>query len=208
VLVFVDESGDLGRKLGKGSSGFFTIALVVFQTAEAARTCQGAVEKLQIELGFGVGQEFKFHDDSHRRRLALLSTVTAHDFTCHTFTLNKGASRLTGPGFEYPQAAYKWVCGIALDNAKAFLDEATVVIDGSGNRLFRQQMGTYLRQQLNTRERRHIAKVKIGRSHRDPLLQLADYVAGVTNRHHQAKSGSGTYEGYLRRKRRSTRLWP
>jgi hypothetical protein len=208
VLVFVDESGDLGRKLGRGSSNFFTIALVVYDSGDRALECQRAVEDLQSRLRFSAGQEFKFHDDSHKRRLAFLSAISSCDFTYHTFTLNKGSPRLTGPGFDHPEPAYKWVCATALDNAREYLSDAKVVLDGSGNRIFRKQMATYLRRQINTAERRHIASIKIGRSHADPLLQVADYVAGVTNRMYQAKSGAEEYETLLRRKRRSGRLWP
>jgi hypothetical protein len=208
VLVFVDESGDLGRKLGRGSSDFFTIALVVFERREDAQKCQARIEALQAEKGFGLRQEFKFHDDNHRLRLAFLEAVSGERFTCHTFTLNKASPRLSGPGFAYPSAAYKWVCSTTFDNAKSFLVDARVVIDGSGNRLFRQQMGTYLRRQINTQEEHCISSVKIGRSHGDPLLQLADYVAGVTNRGYQAKAGTEVYEKFQRAKRRSRRLWP
>jgi len=208
VLVFIDESGDVGLKVGKGSSRFFTVALVVFDTVEAALSCQRAIEALQVALNLPANYEFKFHDDSHPRRLALLSTVARHQFACHTFTLDKTSPRLVGEGFKHPEAAYKWVCKTVLDNAKPNLKEATVVIDGSGHRTFRQQMKTYLRKRINTREKRYIRKVKIGRSHGDPLLQLADYVAGVTNRLYQGKEGAEVYEQYLRLKRRSQRLWP
>ncbi|HWO72502.1 MAG TPA: DUF3800 domain-containing protein [Dehalococcoidia bacterium] len=208
MLVFVDESGDLGRKLGRDSSQFFTVALVVFENTGDAQTCQAAIEALRVKKGFGADQEFKFHDDNHKLRLAFLQTVSNQRFTCRTFTLNKASRRLNGPGFAHPGPAYKWVCSTTLANAKPFLTDATVVIDGSGNRLFRQQMSTYLRRQINTPEQPHIRRVKIGRSHSDPLLQLADYVAGVTNRGYEAKPGSEVYERFLRAKRRSKRLWP
>ncbi|MBI2934194.1 MAG: DUF3800 domain-containing protein, partial [Chloroflexi bacterium] len=34
MLVFVDESGDLGFKFERGSTQFFTIALVVFENGQ------------------------------------------------------------------------------------------------------------------------------------------------------------------------------
>ena len=100
------------------------------------------------------------------------------------------------------------MCKTALENAARDLRSATVVIDGSGERRFRQQMGTYLRQEINKPGGIQLARVKIGRSHSDALLQLADYVAGVTNRWYEAKPGSEVYEGFLRRRRRSQRKWP
>jgi hypothetical protein len=208
MLVFVDESGDLGFKFKRGSSPFFSIALVVFESGEAALACQRAIEGLQKTLNLPARYEFKFHDDSHRRRLQLLSTVAKYDFVCYTFTLDKGSPRLTREGFKHKESAYKWVCKTALDNAKPLLRDATVIIDGSGDRTFRRQMRSYLRGQINTKRRRYIGSVKIGRSPGDPLLQLADYAAGVTNRLYRGKTGAEAYDQYLRLKRRSQRIWP
>ena len=69
-------------------------------------------------------------------------------------------------------------------------------------------MSGYLRRHINESNERQIAKVKIGRSHSDALLQLADYAAGVTNRWYEGKPGAEVYESYLRSKRRSARKWP
>lgn len=138
----------------------------------------------------------------------MLTTVRHHSFHCYTFTLNKASPKLTGPGFQHRSPGYKWVCKTALDNARADLKDAVVVIDGSGDRRFRREMNNYLRSQTNMEGERQIARVKVGRSHGDPLLQLADYVAGVTNRLCEGKIGADVYEGFLRDKRRSQRRWP
>ena len=211
MLVFVDESGDLGFKLQRGSSRYFTIALVLFERPETALACQRAIERLRAALNLTPGHEFHFHGDSHARRIAFLGAIANHAFHCYTFTLNKASPRLDGSGFQYRSPGYKWVCRTALENARQDLVDATVVIDGSGERKFRREMDNYLRAQINQRGEsgeRQISRVKIGRSHNDPLLQLADYVAGVTNRIYEGKPGAEIYEGFLRRKRRSQRKWP
>lgn len=127
---------------------------------------------------------------------------------CYTFTLDKTSSKLTGPGFRYKESAYKWVCGATLQNVANELHDATIVIDGSGDRTFRKQLSTYLRRELNAAQQQKIKKVKISHSDTDPLVQLADYVAGVTNRIWLAKSGFEVYDQVLRKKRRSQRKWP
>ncbi len=208
MLVFVDESGDLGFKLDRGSSQFFTIALVVFEDGPAALACQQVIESLRQQLHLRADYEFHFHEDSHQRRLALLSTVARQHFWCYTFTLDKASPRLTGAGFRYRSAGYKWVCRTALDNVASDLQEATIIIDGSGERLFRQQLSTYLRRELNPQQREQIKAIRISRSHSDPLIQLADYVAGVTNRLYEEKARAELYELHLRRKGRSQRKWP
>lgn len=210
MLVFVDESGDLGFKFDRGSTRFFTIALVVFATSEAALACQRAIERVRGRLELPPSYEFHFHRDSHDRRLALLSAVARHQFACYTFTFDKAALRLSGAGVSHRSSDYRWVCRIALANVASDLElqDATVVIDGSGERKFREQLRTYLRRELTSEQREKIRKVKVSRSSSDSLLQLADYVAGMTNRLYEAKAGAEQYDAYLRHKRRSQRKWP
>lgn len=208
MLVFVDESGDLGFKFDRGSTRFFTLALVVFEADETAFACQQAIVKLKEQLGLPPGHEFHFHGDGHQRRLAFLSTVQGHEFSCYTLTLDKASPDLTGSGFEHKAFAYEWVCRIALENVAAHLENATVILDGSGEREFRRQLSTYLRQEMISPQRHSIRKVKVSRSASDPLVQLADYVASITNRLYEAKAGAELYDTYLRRKRRSQAQWP
>ena len=208
MLVFIDESGDLGFKFQKGSTRFFTIALVAFENSEAAQRCQEAIGALSKTLSLPPRYEFHFHDDSHTRRLALLNTVAHQDFNCYTFTLDKASPRLTGEGFRHKDSGYKWVCRIALENMGNDLSDATIVIDGSGDRTFRQQIGECLRKELNSELKTQVRGVRVSRSTSDPLVQLADYVAGVTNRNYEGKPGAEQYDAYIRRKRRSQRKWP
>jgi len=208
VLAFVDESGDLGFKFESGSSRYFTIAIVLFEQADWALGCQRAIERLRVSLNLAPSYEFHFHSDSHTRRMAPLTAIRDQRFACYTFTLDKRSPRLTGQGFQYRSSGYKWVCKTAFENASSDLRRATVVIDGSGERRFRREVSAYLRARINTPGERQIASVKMGRSHLDPLLQLADYVAGVTNRVQEGKIGADVYESLLRSKRRSQRKWP
>ena len=50
MLVFIDESGDSGLKIGEGSSRYFTVALVVFEDREEATACDQRIELLKREL--------------------------------------------------------------------------------------------------------------------------------------------------------------
>lgn len=44
MLVFIDESGDTGLKLDKGSSKYFVITLVTFEDNEEALLCDQRIE--------------------------------------------------------------------------------------------------------------------------------------------------------------------
>ncbi len=50
MLVFIDDSGDPGFKLDKGSSKFFVISLVIFNdNLEAEKTDTGAIRRSYSE---------------------------------------------------------------------------------------------------------------------------------------------------------------
>lgn len=82
MLVFIDESGDPGMKLDRGSSAFFSVAVVVFDSVEDARSCQETILELRSKLAMRDRAEFHFHRDSHERRIAFLSAVSSERFAC------------------------------------------------------------------------------------------------------------------------------
>ncbi len=52
MLVFVDESGDPGLKLDKGSSKYFIVTLVVFEDPKDAEDLDLRIRLLRKEFGF------------------------------------------------------------------------------------------------------------------------------------------------------------
>lgn len=60
MLVFIDESGDTGLKIKKGSSRYFVIALVSFEENEEAIACDQRIGFLKRELKLPERFEFKF----------------------------------------------------------------------------------------------------------------------------------------------------
>jgi len=208
VLAFVDESGDPGRKPQKGSSRFFVVAVVTFEEDEAAADCDTRISLLRRELGLPEDYEFHFSKNPHHVRLSFLKAVTLYPFFYHGFALNKNPSKLFGEGFKYKDPLYKYVCRLVLTNARPFLHQATIVIDKSGDRRFRQQLAAYLKRHIEEEGRQVVKKVKMERSSTNNLLQLADYVAGVTNRRVQGKRGAAEYHRYLATHEISVQIWP
>jgi hypothetical protein len=104
----------------------------------------------------------------------------------------------------------KYTCSLVFENAKAHLNNATVVIDGNGSREFRRQLGTYLRKRVNDKNvgGRNIGKVKIQDSKRNNLLQLADMVCGSIARSYGDKSDSQTYRQYIKHREIYVQFWP
>ena len=180
MLIFIDESGDTGLEINKGATKYFIIAMVLFAENEEALSCDQRIGLLRKELNLGQGFEFHFHGNSNRVREAFLKAVLPYQFFYYGIVVNK--PRLFGEGFKNKESFYKYACGLLFENAKEKLNQATVVIDESGRQLFKYQLAKYLRNKVNSDDRKCIKKVKMQNSKSNNLLQLADMIAGAVNR--------------------------
>lgn len=208
MLIFIDESGDSGLKIDQGSSRFFTVSLVVFEDHDEALACDQRIGLLKRELRWKEGSEFHFKKNSDRIRKAFLQAVTPYNFFYYGIVINKNPQKLWGEGFRNKESFYKYACGLVFENAKEKLQEATVIIDKSGDLDFRNQLAQYLRRKIN-QEKRLIEKVKMQRSESNNLLQLADYVAGVINRSvTNKKKYSDDYRKIIAHREIYVQVWP
>ncbi len=68
MLVFIDDSGDPGFKLDRGSSAFFVIVLVIFDDDLETEKAAVRIKELRRQLGFPDHVEFKFHKSNRSVR--------------------------------------------------------------------------------------------------------------------------------------------
>jgi hypothetical protein len=139
MLVVVDESGDAGLKIGKGSSRFFSLALVVFDEIYEAEAVDTRINQLRRELGVHKFFEFKFNRCNLRFQEAFLQAVSPHNFFFLGIVIDK--SKLPRAQFKQKGSFYKYAAALAFTNARPYLDEATVIIDGSATKDFRLEFG-------------------------------------------------------------------
>ena len=210
MLAFVDESGDPGRKILNRSSRYFVVAVVTFEDHLEAQACDERITLLRGELGYGGRYEFHFSKNSRKVRDAFLAAVAPYQFFYHVFALNKDLDLLWGPGFDHKESLYKYAAGLTFENAKPYLTDAKVVLDGTGDRKFRGELRRYLKRRVEDSGRdRLIRSVSTKQSHRDNLLQLADYVAGVSNRAFcERDDGLKLRRTYLAAKELTPQIWP
>ncbi len=210
MLAFVDESGDPGRKILNGSSLYFVVALVTFSDEGEALDCDHRIDLLRRELRLPPQYEFHFSSNSRKVRQLFLAAVTPYSFFYHVFALNKDPDKLYGPGFDFKESLYKFAAGLTFENAKPYLLDAKVIIDGSGERGFREELSRYLRRRvLDTHGRQLIRSVKLQESHRNNLLQLADYVASISNRAiSERPDGVELRQRYLATHELTRQVWP
>ena len=205
MLVFIDESGDTGLKIEKGSSRYFVIALVSFEENEEAIACDQRIELLKRELKLSGDFEFKFSKLRKEQRIKFFEAVLPYSFFYFGIVINKDQDKLYGDGFKIKESFYKYACSLVFENAKPYLKEATIIIDGSGSRQFKQEFKAYLRKKVGTSI---IKKVKIQSSHTNNLIQLADMIAGAVYRSFTKKGDKDIYRKMLSAKEIYVQVWP
>ena len=204
MLVFIDESGDMGRKIDQGSSRYFVVTLVLFEDNEEAIACDQRIGLLRKELRLSESYEFKFQKMRRDLREAFLKAVLPYSFFYFGVVINKDPKKLYGEGFIVKESFYKYACSLVFENAKPHLKDATVIIDGSGSREFKRQLQYYLKKKTDG----VIRKVKIQSSHSNNLIQLADLVAGSIHRSFGKKIDKNSYRPIIKSREMKVQVWP
>lgn len=208
MLVFVDESGDSGLKIGKGSISHFIVTLVVFEDHDEAEAVDQRIALLRRELRLHPQFEFHFNKCRPTIRTAFLHAIVPYSFFYYGIVINK--AKLYGEGFQYKESFYKYISSLVFENAKAHLDNATVILDGSGSKDFRAQLQAYLKKRINSPQTsRRISKVKIQDSGRNNLIQLADMVCGAIARSYRKdKEDAQDYRKIIKSREIYVQTWP
>jgi hypothetical protein len=208
MLVFLDESGDAGLKLGEGSSAYFVVTLVIFADDTVATSVDNTISGLRRRLKLPPHFEFKFAKLNQRHRESFLKEINGFDFCYHSIVINKAA--VHGAGFRIKESFYKFTCRLVLQNAAILLNDATVIIDGCGDREFRRELKSYLCRTVNdpAAQQVRIKKLKLQDSHKNNLLQLADMVCGAVARSFSEKADRLSYRRWLKPREKRVQFWP
>jgi hypothetical protein len=211
MLVFVDESGDTGLSIAKGSSKYFVVALVIFEEHTAAADADEKISLLRRNMSTANTLEFHFQKNSQTQRIAFLRAVAGCDFKVFAFVVNK--QKLRGDCFANKSSFYKQICKFVFENAREhnLLFEAKVKFDKCGDVNFNKQLKAYLKRQINQNESRdlHIADVSSQDSKGDNLIQLADMICGAVARsYYPEKPDHDLYLKIIKRRIVSQRFWP
>lgn len=173
-----DEAGDVGMNFEKGASRYFVPAFIATQGPDRLRE---TLVHLRQTLNLNATHEFKFHGlTSAGIRNEVFSSLAHADFEAYALMVDK--TRLpklfeTTAGIEiYTHFITELLAIIPTELQK----DATLILDEFGST---PDLRTELRR---TMIRRHMPRlfrrVIIRSSHREPLIQIADLVAGAIMR--------------------------
>lgn len=176
MLVLIDESGDAGFKLARGSTPHFVVAMVIFDDFKEAERASAIIEAARVSLR--IKPEFKFNKCSAQVKDSFFEAVASCKFTVRALVVDK--SKIYSENLrENKDRFYNFFVKTLLQHDNNALAGARVKIDGSGDREFKRELAAYLKRES---EAGKIASVKFSESHRDNLIQLADMVAGAIAR--------------------------
>lgn len=195
MLVFIDESGDPGFKVTKGSSPHFVAAMVIFESVAAAASTAKLIGDLRVSLR--VYPEFKFSSSRGAIRDAFFRVVADCPFIVRAIVVPKQvvySSHLRSRKEEF----YRYFVKSMIKNDGGWLQDAKVIIDGSGDRTFRRDLKAYLRKETPTG---CIRDVLFKSSRNDALVQLADMCVGAIARSYRTdRNNADRWRDMLRRR--------
>lgn len=180
MLIFIDESGDTGLKLDQGSSSHFSIGLVLFESREVAEQCSRRIDKLRRELDLPWNFEFHYHKNKPHIKEAFLRAIAEFDFSYTAIAIDKRSLDVNTPTFRNKDAFYLFACDRVFTEILPFLENALITIDQIGSDNFRVSLRKRLLAK-NTFDFKTIEDIQQKKSHKINLLQVADYIASMTN---------------------------
>lgn len=173
MLILIDESGDAGFKVAKGSTSHFVVAMVIFRDLKQAELASAAIGAARERLR--VKPEFKFNKSANLVRDGFFEAVRPFQFSVRALVVDK--ARIYSEGLREDKGRfYSYFVKMLLKHDGGALQGARVKIDGSGDREFKQELAGYLRRESEVGK---LESVKFAESHRDNLIQLADMAAGA-----------------------------
>lgn len=202
MKIAIDESGDNGRKFWRGSSRWFILtAVVVPDDMTCGPTCQ-AVQKFSAEYNWG--KELHFSHNSHEQHAAFLNYMHDKEFVYASLCIDKQRLILKKPFlFRHKMSLLQYAFEELFKELKPWLDNPVVLIDTNGSKGFNRALGRHLLQTFGSKHKGDVHSIKQARSvdsTQEPLVQLADYVAGAVHHHIDGRHKSLTYEQYLKDK--------
>lgn len=176
MLILIDESGDAGFKVAKGSTPHFVVAMVIFRDLRQAEAASRAVAEARKRLR--AKPEFKFNKCANSVRDGFFEAVRPFQFAIRALVVDKARIYSTDLRASADRF-YAYFVRLLIRHDADLLAGARVKIDGRASDVLRRDLAVALRQHQSVLK---MANVKFADSHRDNLIQLADMSAGAIAR--------------------------
>lgn len=174
------------------------MACCVFETYQSAESAAAVIRAYREQLGWHPLQEFKFSKTRADIRRGFLEAVRREDFFVRAVIMQKGKIYSAHLQQDH-KSFYNYAIQTVLSNSNGTIREASIKIDGSGDRTYKRAAIAYLRREVNRRSGGGVVrKAGFVDSKTDQLIQLADMVAGAIRCSVDSdRPDAGDYRGLL-----------
>lgn len=179
--IWIDESGDCGFKFERGSSRFLVIvAIYVLGNKDEI---VGAIQELKTKYDFDVLFEFKFSRCKDTLKQECLRVIAQLPIAYKAIVVDKKNVKAPTPVLAlHPRELYFEAVRRLLYDNNPPLVHSTLVIDEAIAKIHHREWGGLLKQYVS---RTLVQKVRQVRSQSEPLIQIADMIAGSIARLHE-----------------------
>jgi len=200
MLVFIDDSGDPGFKLDRGSTPVFVIACVIFDDELEAEKTAVSIKELRRKIKKPDNFEFKFNKSNRELRLKFLKHIASFKLRVRAIVFEKKKIRSSELKTS-KQSFYNYAIKMVLKHNFGTIKNAKLRLDGHGDRLYKREVIKYLRNELNNREEKVFRNLQFVDSKSNVLIQLTDMIAGSIHRCYQTdKSDAKIYYSVIKRR--------
>jgi hypothetical protein len=177
MLVFIDDSGDPGFRISKGSSKSFVISLVIFDDNLEAEKTALAIKELKRTLKVPDSYEFKFNKSSSLFKSKFIDAIKKLRFRVRAIVVQKETIQSSFLR-NNKENFYNYVIMQVLKNNNGSIKNAKLKFDKRGEKAIRDQLRTYLSRELDNKSKQVFNDLKFVDSKQNTLIQLADMIAG------------------------------
>lgn len=173
-----DESGDVSFNFGKGASRYFVMAVIATMKPEDLRQ---SLAEVRDEFGLSTSYEFSFNGISSTQiRQRVFQTLQNLEFDAWALVVDK--TLLPEPFKAMRRLDFYLFCITELLQAipSELREKSTLILDEFGGE---PDLPLEFRRYMKRREiPRHFSRILTKRSKSEPLIQVADLVAGAVLR--------------------------
>ena len=146
MIIAVDDSGDPGFKLGKGSSEYFVIAAIFFDDDLDAEEAALNIKRLRKSLHWNPSHEFKFRKSSAEIKRLFFEVIAPLNFRAAISIVDKRHFADKTLQRETSKFYNTIILRTLLTNGQ--FSRAHIYIDGEGGNDYRRKVKTFFRQNL------------------------------------------------------------
>ena len=176
--LFLDWSGDVGFKFGRGSSEYLVPALVFISDYNRIRV---NLQNLRRRLGLPLHFEFHYNQTHPRLRAAFFSELATLPFQAGVLVIHKPSLPFTVTRMREQERLGFFVADLTLRIESDWFEKSLLVVDGQRkDTALTQGLRTAIGQALERAGRPHrLHRVRARPARSEDGLQIADMIAGT-----------------------------